>query len=206
MNRKAFYDAVRQSLFGGRLTQARVRGMEDLLDAWEASGYTDKRWLAYILGGVYHEVGRRMTPVREGFAKTDQGARRAVARLHRSGRISRNYAAPNRHGVSFYGRGRIQNTHEYNYAKLEKRFGHPFTTNPDLLLDSKIDAEVTVHGHAEGIWTGKKLADYFSDKRSDWRNARRIVNGFDRASLIAGYAKQFHAALEAADEDSALTG
>lgn len=194
IDRGAFFPAARTSLFNGSLTQSQVDGINDLLDVWDASGFTDMRHLAYILGGVYHEVGRLMVPVREGFAKTDAGARAAVANLFASGRISHDYAAPV-NGVSYYGRGRIQNTHHSNYEKLEKRFGHPFVSNPDLLLDSKIDAEVTIHGHAEGIWTGKKLADYFDADTEDWRNARRIVNGLDKADAIAGYAKAFLVAL-----------
>ena len=188
IDRAAFYATVRKSLFGGRLSQSQVDGMNDLLDAWGASGYSDLRWLAYILGGVYHEVGKRMVPVREGFASTDAGARAAVAKLYAAGKISRNYALPV-NGVSYYGRGRIQNTHHANYAKLEKRFGLPFVSKPDLLLDSKIDALVTVHGHAEGSWTGKKLGDYFTGAKTDWTSARRIVNGTDKAAQIAGYAK-----------------
>lgn len=199
IDRAAFYASVRKSLFGGRLSQSQVDGMNDLLDAWDVSGFTDLRWLAYILGGVYAEVGKRMVPVREGFAATDAGARAAVAKLYASGRISRNYALPV-NGVSYYGRGRIQNTHYDNYLKLQNRFGYPFVKQPDLLLESKIDATVTVRGHAEGIWTGKKLGDYFTPTRSDWTNARRIVNGTDRAAEIAGYAKKFHEALVAANK------
>jgi len=198
IDRAAFFAAVRKSLFGGRLSQSQVDGMNDMLNAWESAGYTDLRWLAYIFGGVYHEVGRRMVPVREGFATTDAGARAAVAKLFKAGRISRNYALPV-NGVSYYGRGRIQNTHLANYQKLEKRFGYPFVKNPDLLLDSKIDANVTIRGHVEGIWTGKKLGDYFNATKADWVNARRIVNGTDKAQTIAGYARTFHGALVGAN-------
>lgn len=197
IDRKAFYNLVRP-MFGGKLTDAQVKGMDDMFDVWDKTGFVDLRWLAYIFGGVFHEVGRRMVPVREGFATTDAGARAAVAKLFKAGKISRNYAAPNKDGVSFYGRGRIQNTHEANYLKIERRFGYPFTKNPDLLLDSAIDARVTIYGHIEGIWTGKKLSDYLNERGTDWTNARRIVNGTDRAGLIAGYARKFHKALAAA--------
>src|SRR5690606_25929773 len=101
---------------------------------------------------------------------------------------------------AYYGRGRTQNTWLENYQKLEKRFGYPFVKEPDRLLDSRIDAAVTIHGHVEGIWTGKKLSDYFNATSvGDWTNARRIVNGTDKATLIAGYAKAFYTALLAAD-------
>ncbi len=193
IDRKTFYDTVRHSPFSKRLTQQQVDGMNDLLDAWEQSGYTDLRWLAYILGGVYHEAGKRMVPVREGFAKTDASARKIVA--------ARRYGKPaGPYGHVYYGRGRIQNTWLENYRKLEARFGQPFVKEPDRLLESKIDALVTIHGHAEGIWTGKELADYFNDTDADWINARRIINGTDKASTIAGYAKAFYVALLDATE------
>ena len=47
----------------------------------------------------------------------------------------------------------------------------------------------------KGLFTGKKLADYFDKNEQDWINARRIVNGLDRAEKIAGYAKAFYAAI-----------
>ncbi len=197
MDRATFYSRVRSSLFGGQLSVEQVKGMDDLLGAIQAYPVVDLRHAAYILGGVYHEVGKRMVPVREGFASTDAGARAAVKSLFDRKIISRNYALPV-NGVSYYGRGRIQNTHLANYEKLQRRFGKPFVTQPDLLLDSKVDAEVTVAGHMEGIWTGKKLSDYISSTKADYVNARRIVNGTDRAAMIAGYAEKFEAALKAA--------
>ncbi|MFC4172622.1 hypothetical protein ACFOYU_11215 [Microvirga sp. GCM10011540] len=198
MNRKAFFDAVRDALFGGGLTNEQVRGVETLLDTWgRVQPAGDLRYLAYILATVFHETGRKMVPVREGFASTDAAAQRAVASLYAKGRISVNYALPV-NGVSYYGRGRVQNTWERNYRKLQERFGHPFVTQPDLLLDNRIDAEVTIIGHLEGIWTGKKLSDYFRLGLSDPYNARRIVNGLDKASEIAGYYHKFYAALTAA--------
>jgi hypothetical protein len=47
----------------------------------------------------------------------------------------------------------------------------------------------------EGLFTGKKLADYFNDYMDDWTNARRIINGIDRASYIADIGQKFFDAL-----------
>jgi putative chitinase len=49
-----------------------------------------------------------------------------------------------------------------------------------------------------GMFTGKKLADYFDGKRADWTGARRIVNGTDKAAVIAGYGRAYYAALRSA--------
>jgi hypothetical protein len=39
-----------------------------------------------------------------------------------------------------------------------------------------------------------KLADFFTE-HSDWYNARKIINGLDRAEQIAGYGRRFYFAL-----------
>jgi hypothetical protein len=46
-----------------------------------------------------------------------------------------------------------------------------------------------------GKFTGKKLSDYISGSSVDYIGARRIINGTDRASLVAGYARSFQHAL-----------
>lgn len=51
-----------------------------------------------------------------------------------------------------------------------------------------------VDGMEAGRFTGKKLSDYLP---GDYVNARRIINGTDKAEQIAGYARQFEAALKA---------
>src|SRR3990172_1240118 len=178
INRKFFFDFLRGlNLFQRRLNKSQVSGVTDLLDYWERLRLNcDDRWLAYILASVYHETGGLMIPVREGFADTDAGARAHVERL--------------------YGRGRVQNTWEENYIKLERRFKRPFHSQPDLLLDSKIDAEVSIVGHIEGIWrSGHKLSRYFNTRQDNWVGARLIVNPDSNGRLIAGYAKLFYAAI-----------
>ena len=196
MNRAAFYDAIRGDLFHGTLTSSQVRGIEDILDVWyRLHPAGDPRWLAYILATVFHETDRRMVPVREGFATSNEGAVAAVHNLFLQGRIKVDYSIPV-NGVSYYGRGRVQNTFLANYRKLEARFNHPFVANPDLLLTRPdLDAEVTVVGHVEGIWTGRKLSDHIGAAGCDFTGARAIV-GRDRGPMIAGYALAFETALD----------
>lgn len=193
MDRAKFYSSIRGSLFGGSLSAEQVGGMETMLNAGQTYPVKDLRHMAYIFATVFHEVGRRMVPVREGFAKTDAGAIAAVEKLFKAHKISTNYAAPV-DGVSYFGRGRVQNTWHDNYVKLEERFGLPFVSQPGLLLDPDIDATVTIAGHMEGIWTGKKLIDYINDRGTDYINARKIINGTDKATVIAGYATKFEKA------------
>ena len=39
------------------------------------------------------------------------------------------------------------------------------------------------------------LAPVFSRSKEDWVNARKIINGLDKAQLIASYAKKYYGAI-----------
>ena len=95
----------------------------------------------------------------------------------------------------YYGRGETQNTWYDNYEKLSKVFGVDFLKNPDLLLTQEWSTPVTIYSMKNGLYTGRKLSDYINQSKKDYLNARRIINGMDKASLIAGYAETFEKAL-----------
>ena len=194
IDRKIFFNGVRSGPYSGKLTTDQVRGLGELLDVWEKIGYKNPWYPAVNLANVYRETGGMMLPVREGFRKTDAAARSFVKRQGYKYSVVVN-------GHVYYGRGRIQNTWDYNYKALTKRFGFDFYNNPDAILDdSKRDAEITVIGHLEGLWSsGKHPLSKFLDKQPpDLINSRRGVNGLDHAGEIAGVAKQFYADLVAA--------
>lgn len=198
----ALFDVLR-GFAGGALTQAQVNGVNLILAAPEARGW-DRRWLAYALATAWHETGGVMQPVREGFATSDEGAIRAVTDLHRRGKISRNYALRDPEtGQSHYGRGLVQITHKDNYARAGLRLGLPLAEQPDLALEPDVSAAILLRGMAEGWFTGRKLGDYFSATVDDPINARRVVNGTDRAEMIAGYHRALLAALPPGAVDAA---
>lgn len=199
MNRKTFFDEVRP-MFGGTLTSTQVMGMENIIDAFDAWGTGVLEHLAYILATAYHETGRRMYPVREGFASSDSRARAAVKRLFDQGRISKNYALPGSYGNSFYGRGVVQLTHESNYRRMGEIIGVDLVKYPDAALDFKTSARILVEGclravSLKGDFTSYALEDFINSKKVDYVQARKVVNGLDKASTIAWYAEQFESAL-----------
>lgn len=98
-------------------------------------------------------------------------------------------------GYLYRGRGYVQLTGKANYTKATKKLGADFVNSPDLAIDPKHAADILVMGCTEGWFTGKKLSNYLNDKVTDYRNARRVVNGLDDADLIASYAKVFQQAL-----------
>lgn len=208
-NKKVFFGKVRKTLFGGKLTQSQVEGMEALLDMWEQYGDGDVRKLAYIFATSYHETGRRMVAVREGFASSDKGARKAVLNLARrrgpNSAVAK-YAQPDGpYGQVYYGRGDVQLTWLANYEIMGNLLSVDLVKNPDLALDFHISKRILIEGmmagkSGKGDFTGKALEHYFNDSKNDPVGARRIVNGTDKAKLIASYHAEFLDALEVAAE------
>ncbi|MCV6548537.1 MAG: hypothetical protein OIF56_14865 [Cohaesibacter sp.] len=197
---KTFFDVLRgSSVFPKRVRASAVKAIHCIINECIDQGVIDFRQIAYVLATPRGEVGSAFLPVREGFSKSDAGAIKAVANLHRRGKISRNYALRHKKtGQSYYGRGWVQLTHFFNYEKYARLTGLPLTTQPDLMLTDKVSAFVLVHGMRTGGFTSKKLADYFGQKHTHWLNARRIVNSMDKADKFARFAKDFHKALKAA--------
>lgn len=195
MNTQAFFNTVRSTLFGGKLSQSQVDSLNAILAECKANDICDLRHTAYILATAYHEVGKELQPVREGFAKTNQGAIEAVTNIYKKGRISVNYAKPKANGHSYYGRGYVQLTWDFNYINAGKKLGIDLYGSPDMALQPVIAAKILVKGMIDGWFTGRKLSDYFNELKTDWVNARRIINGTDKAEKVAVHAIDFHRAL-----------
>lgn len=197
MDRAKFFAALRRrgtAVFGTSLSQGQVDGINGLLDAFVSHGDGRAKTLAYALATVYHETGRRMVPVREGFASSDAAARRIVAK--------RAYGKPaGKYGHVYYGRGHPQLTWLDNYDRSSLDAGYDLVAYPDKMLDPVISARVLYRGLLDGRWNrrGKGIAFYLpSDGPDDLKNARRTVNVIDKWKLIAGYYTAFLAAIREA--------
>jgi putative chitinase len=96
-------------------------------------------------------------------------------------------------GARFCGRGYVQLTGRANYVLAG------LVEDPDRALDPEVAAEVLERGLREGWFTGRKLMDALPlggpATRAQFIAARRVVNGQDRAGLIADYALRFQDAL-----------
>lgn len=167
IDRKAFFDAVREAPFGGSLSQSQVDGMTQILDEWERRQLKDERWLAYMLATVFHETARKMQPIEEMGGQTYLRGKPYYP---------------------WYGRGLVQITWEANY----KKFG---ITNPEDALTWPVALRVLFEGMIKGVFTGWKLGIYFNLTVDDPVQARTIINGKDKAELIAGYHRAFQAAI-----------
>jgi len=142
-----------------------------------AQGITKPEAIQYVLATVQHETAGTFKPVREAFWLSEKWRKKHL----------RYYP--------YYGRGLVQITWKSNYEKFSKllseRFGSniDLVKNPDLALDEKYAIFILVYGMKHGTFTGKKLSDYFGDHGSNFINARKIINGKDKAKKIASLAQ-----------------
>ncbi|SEH58269.1 Chitinase class I [Rhizobium tibeticum] len=199
IDRPFFFDTVRGSLFKGALNQPQVEGMTAILDFWEdRMPDTDPRWLAYIMATAYHETAYAMQPVRETLAATDARAIEILENAYAGGKLSwvkTPYWRPDEDGKSWLGRGLVQLTHKRNYEAMSRLTGIDLVAEPDRAMEMDAAVSILIEGMVQGSFATHKLADHLNETTDDWINARRIVNGTDRAEKLAGYGKTFLAAI-----------
>lgn len=131
--------------------------------------------LAYVLATAYHETAHTMKPVREYGSET--------------------YLRKKKY-YPYVGMGYVQLTWKYNYELASKKLGVDFVADPKKLLDPKYASVILVIGMKEGWFTGKKLSDYITLQKSDFINARRIINGVDKQKEIAEIAIKYETLLK----------
>lgn len=111
----------------------------------------------------------------------------------RSSRTPRSPAAQVEHGAP--GRGYIQITGKANYQNWSNEVTVDLVGHPTLAATPDIAAQIAVEGLDKGSFTGRSLNDYVNSAGTDFLNARRTINGMDRAGTFAGFAQNFAKAL-----------
>lgn len=208
INREFFFDEVRDSLFSGMLKPRQVEGMEAILDEWDAShAAKDDRWLAYMLATAYHETGRAMVPVEENLnysagrlrvvfpsrfnatnAAAYAGHPQKIANRAYANKLG-NGAEASGDGWKYRGRGLVQITGKSNYAK----FG--IADAPDDGMNNVRTVQIMFAGMMNGLFTGRKLSDYFHATTADWTNAREIILPGDHEAPVGQYGQAFYRAI-----------
>jgi putative chitinase len=165
---KIFFSHVRLQF--GKLKQSQVDGFNQILGKWEELKGKDLRFLAYCLATAWHETAQTMQPIKE----------------YGGSKLKKKAYYP------YYGRGFVQLTWKTNYEK------YGIAKTPDKALEPDLASYILIDGMTKGIFTGKKLSDYFTDKKADPVGARAVVNGSDKAGLISVYHAHFLSAIFAA--------
>lgn len=155
---------------------------------------------AYLLATTYHETAFTMQPIMErgNGDGPDPDPWDDYLQKYDTGRLAKalgNTPEADGDGVRYAGRGYVQITGLYNYKRASKELGIDLVKNPELALHPDVAVKLLVTGCMDGWYTGRKLSSYINDHKKDYYNARRVVNGLNRASEIAAYAEKFEKAL-----------
>ena len=70
-----------------------------------------------------------------------------------------------------------------------------FINQPDKAADLDYAVPIMIWGSINGVFSGKKLSKYINEKNIDYKLARYVINGQDKAEYIAHNAKCFEAIL-----------
>jgi putative chitinase len=193
-----FFNRMRAGLLGPTLSAAEVKGCAAILEACRGMPVS---WAAYCFATAYHETAFTMQPVKE------FGGPRYYTRMYdvtgdrpRLARANGNTTPGD--GVKYCGRGYVQLTWKSNYARAGASLGYDLVGSPDLAMRPDIAALVMRDGMKGAWFTSIGLSDVLPGQGpatlAQFKEARRIINGRDRATVIAGYAMQFQAELNSA--------
>lgn len=130
------------------------------------------RQAAYMLATAKHETANTFAPIEE------YGRGKGLP-----------YGKPDpENGHIYFGRGYVQLTWARNYRTMGKALGLPLYAKPELALRYNVAYKIMSYGMTHGTFTGVALRRYINEGKTDYQNARKIINGTDKADLIAGYA------------------
>lgn len=190
-DRAAFLQSLQQSgLFDEALKPDQIAGLEALLGACKQAQWP-LAYTAYALATAYHETAYTLQPVREAFW------------------LSEGWRKRNLRYYPYYGRGYVQITWQTNYAKADQalELDGQLLDDLDLAMDPDIAARIMVQGMQAGWFAGDRagkrhtlgrhLPEQGAATAEQFKQARRIINGTDKAAKIAGEAMLFQEALEA---------
>lgn len=174
----------------GRLNQSQVDGFNAILKAINEWGGDAKNplYVAYILATAWHETARTMKPIEE-YGKGK--GRRYGSNIDINGT---RYTGLKHF---YYGRGYVQLTWLTNYKNMGKILGVDLVNKPELALDHHTASKIMIYGMLNGSFTGKRLSNYLKKGTlEEFKQARRIINGMDKATNIAYQAQAFLQAIK----------
>ncbi len=146
---------------------------------WEcrSMGISLNTQIAYVLATTQWETNQTFVPVREAYWLSEEWRKNHFLYY------------------PFYGRGFVQLTWKNNYEKYSSMLSVDMVSDPDIAMRPNIALFVLVHGFKAGTFTGRKITDYINETKTDFVQARRCINGNDKAYEIADIAKKFLADL-----------
>lgn len=192
-DRKKFFDGFRpfyRSETGVSLDREKVAALEFLLTSFENSpAWTRVEEIAFALANIHIETywpksGSRYLPIKEG------GGKAYFIRRYWTNKKIRTQLGNESEDDAWRrpGRGYIQETGLGNDIKFTRLTGIDLVNDPDLAMVPENAFLIMTVGMHRGIFTGKRLGTFINDSKTDYYNARTVINGHDRATEIAGIA------------------
>lgn len=189
------------------LTEQQAMGCRALIDEFQRQGLRDLRWLAAMLGHVFHETGGKMEPVSEDLteaAKQPYGVWVAPAGdvvqylVEMTGRPSgipvpvtrpieegKTTLPKGETAVSYYGRGYLpRHTVSRRIYVWLSQDGLDLASDPDVLLDPEIAARVVVDGMMKGRFSGMGLERFFATEEKPLPNG--LVSDWFATRMVLG--------------------
>lgn len=186
-NRQSFWSGYRKAF--SKVSQKTVDAVNFLLDSFESTKLSRPQ-IAYLFATIKHETAHTYLPIYE------KGPRSYFNKY--DGRLGNTKPGD---GYKYRGAGYVQLTGKTNYEK------YGIADNPAAALEPVTAFHILVDGTTKGTFTGQRLDKYINSSKTDYTGARRVINGTDRAALIAGYARQFEQILkDSADVSPNSTG
>lgn len=179
--------SVYEFIFEEKLSGSQIEGLTLLMDNMENDpNIKDVRHAAYMFATVKHECANTYLPIKE------YGPNSYFDKYEPGTPIGNRLGNKNPgDGLKFKGRGYVQITGLYNYDRLGKAIMVDLVNRPDAALEPDNAYKIMSVGMVRGMFTGRRLDQYINTEKCDYIGARRIINGQDRAGLIAGYAEKF---------------
>ncbi|BAQ65542.1 peptidoglycan-binding domain-containing protein [Geminocystis sp. NIES-3709] len=144
-----------------------------IISECKKQGLNLKNQIAYVLATAQWETANTFKPVKEAYW------------------LSEDWRRKNLRYFPFYGRGFVQITWMANYQKYSRILGIDLVNFPDKVLEPNISLFILVHGCKNGVFTGMSIEDYINNNVVDFHNARRVINGIDKAQEIANIAREW---------------
>lgn len=201
IDRAYFFDEYQKRFT--KLTYTQKNALENIFTGIEEYCENDKSYvcslkkIAYMLATAKHETGHTFEPITERgnrsyFNKYDPVLANTPERRKRAIEMENTQQGD---GFKYRGRGYVQLTWKKNYRKSGEYLKKDLVNNPELALDQKNATKIMIYGMETGMFTTKKISSYISEDSADYLNARRVINGMDKAASIAGYASKLEECL-----------
>lgn len=183
----------------GKLSASQQEGLTYLIDKLvsDFNVIADPRQVAYILATAKWETAHTLKPIYEIPPKSIAGDAAKIEAYFNdkySGRADLGNTEST-DGFTYRGRGYVQLTGRKNYKQIGDVVGVDLETNPDAALSPNTAYTIMTLGMQQGLFTGKSISDYITDDKTDYVNARRVINGTDKAGPISSLAKKFETIL-----------